>query len=185
MKKSQFTQIIPHVHLAAQSAHFNDGLAQEVVRFAGQLLPQPGLEIIVLVPDADFDAIWRVVAFTVAAENNVSLNSNQCRGEKKQKNSTCFWHFPHFRPSEQKGYSFPHFRPSEQKGYPFPHFRPSEQKGYPFPHFRPSEQKGYPFSYFRPSEQKGYPFSYFRPSEQKGYPFFHFRPSEQQDIAYK
>lgn len=58
-----FLQIVPNVHLAGESANLDDGLAQEVIRFSGELLSQLGLEVVVFVPNANLDAIRRVVTF--------------------------------------------------------------------------------------------------------------------------
>ena len=58
-------QVVPHVHLARERAHLDDGLAEEIVRLAGQLLPQLGFQVVVLVPDAHLDAVGRVVALEV------------------------------------------------------------------------------------------------------------------------
>ena len=55
-------EVVPHVHLARERAHLDDGLAEEVVALPRQLLPQLRLEVVVLVPDADLDPVRRVVA---------------------------------------------------------------------------------------------------------------------------
>lgn len=57
-------QIVPHVHLAAERAHLDDGLAQKVVGLARQLLHEFRSYVVVFVPHAHFDAIARVVALT-------------------------------------------------------------------------------------------------------------------------
>ena len=46
-------------------AHLDDRLPQEVVGLPGQLLPEPRLEVVVLVPDSHFDPVRGVV--TLAA----------------------------------------------------------------------------------------------------------------------
>lgn len=51
--------------------HLNDGLAQKIIRFTGKLLPELGLEVIVLVPNPDLDAIRAVV--TLAEILNTGL----------------------------------------------------------------------------------------------------------------
>ena len=63
-------EVVPHVHLPGQRAHLNDRLPEEVVTLPGQLLPQPRLEVVVLVPDPDLDAVARVV--TLAARVIIS-----------------------------------------------------------------------------------------------------------------
>jgi hypothetical protein len=40
----------------------NDCLSKEVIRLPCELLPEPGLEVIVLVPDPDLDPVAGVVA---------------------------------------------------------------------------------------------------------------------------
>ena len=69
-----FLQVVPHVHFAGQSAHLDDGLAEEVVRLPGQLLAQLGLEVIVLVPHAHLDAVGRVVALAATTYTTFSNN---------------------------------------------------------------------------------------------------------------
>ena len=71
-------QVVPDVHLAGQSPHLNDRLAQEVIRFSRQLLAQFGLEVVVLVPDTHFDPIRRVVAFTRTRKRDKKINSEVC-----------------------------------------------------------------------------------------------------------
>ena len=56
-------QVIPDVHLAREGPHLDDRLPEEVVAFPGQLLPQPRLEVVVLVPYPDLDPVAGVVAF--------------------------------------------------------------------------------------------------------------------------
>jgi hypothetical protein len=63
-----FLQVVPHVHLAGQRAHLDDGLAEEVVRLPGQLLAQFGLEVVVLIPHAHLDAVGRVVTLAATAQ---------------------------------------------------------------------------------------------------------------------
>ena len=53
--------MIPDVHLTRQGSDLNDGLPQEVVTLPGQLLPEPRLEVVVLVPDPDLDPVAGVV----------------------------------------------------------------------------------------------------------------------------
>ena len=54
--------MVPHVHLAGQRPHLDDRLAEEVVALPGELLPQSGLQVVVLVPDPDLDPVAGVVA---------------------------------------------------------------------------------------------------------------------------
>lgn len=54
-------QVIPDVHLAGQGPHLDDRLAEEVIALPGQLLPQPRLEVVVLVPHPDLDPVAGVV----------------------------------------------------------------------------------------------------------------------------
>ena len=65
-------EVVPHVHLARERAHLDDGLAEEVVALPRQLLPQPRLQVVILVPDPDLDAVTRVVAL---AETVVNVNT--------------------------------------------------------------------------------------------------------------
>ena len=55
-------EVVPHVHLARERAHLDDGLAEEVVALPRQLLPQLRLEVVVLVPHAHLDPVRGVVA---------------------------------------------------------------------------------------------------------------------------
>ena len=55
--------MIPDVHLTRQGSDLDDGLTQEVVTLPGQLLPQPRLQVVVLVPDPHLDPVTRVVTF--------------------------------------------------------------------------------------------------------------------------
>lgn len=50
-------EIVPHIHLARQRSHLDDCLTQEVVGLSRELLTKLRLEIVVLVPNAHFDAI--------------------------------------------------------------------------------------------------------------------------------
>ena len=65
-------EVVPHVHLARERPHLDDGLAEEVVALPRQLLPQPRLQVVILVPDPDLDAVTRVVAL---AETVVNVNT--------------------------------------------------------------------------------------------------------------
>lgn len=58
-------EVVPHVHLARERSHLDDGLAEKVVALSSKLLPQLRLEVVVLVPDANLDAVRRVVALAV------------------------------------------------------------------------------------------------------------------------
>lgn len=62
------TQIVPDVHFAAERAHLDDGLAQEVVRLALEMLLHPRLDVVVLVPHAHLDAVGGVVALAAWAQ---------------------------------------------------------------------------------------------------------------------
>ena len=63
--------MIPDVHLAGQSPHLDDRLAEEVITLPSQLLPQPRLEVVVLVPHPDLDPVARVV--TLAVKRIISI----------------------------------------------------------------------------------------------------------------
>lgn len=56
------TEVVPDVHLPAQGPDLNDGLAQEIVGFPLEALLDTGLDVIVLIPHADFDAVRGVMA---------------------------------------------------------------------------------------------------------------------------
>ena len=60
-----FFQIIPHIHLTRQSTHFNYSLSKEIVRFSCQFLSQFRLQIIIFIPNSDFNTIRGVVTFTI------------------------------------------------------------------------------------------------------------------------
>ncbi len=59
------TQVVPDVHFTAQSSNLNDSLTEEIIRLSFELLLYSGLNIIILVPNAHFDPIGRVVTLTV------------------------------------------------------------------------------------------------------------------------
>ena len=48
---ARLTEVVPDVHLSAQRSHFDDLLAQKVVRLARELGAQSSLEVVVLVPE--------------------------------------------------------------------------------------------------------------------------------------
>lgn len=58
------TQVVPDVHLPAQRPHLDDGLAQEVVGLPLEALLDAGLDVVILIPDTDFDAVGGVMALT-------------------------------------------------------------------------------------------------------------------------
>lgn len=72
MAGAGLTQIVPHVHLSAQRADLDDGLAQEVVGLPLELLLHAGLDVVVLVPHSHLDAVRGVVAFAGGAEPHKS-----------------------------------------------------------------------------------------------------------------
>lgn len=53
----QLTQIIPDVHLSAQSADLDDGLTEEVVGLAFELLLHTRLNVIIFIPHSHLDAV--------------------------------------------------------------------------------------------------------------------------------
>lgn len=57
MMRSGLTQVVPHVHLPTESAHLNDGLPQEVIGLSLELLFDPGLDVVILIPNPHFDAV--------------------------------------------------------------------------------------------------------------------------------
>ena len=63
--------MIPDIHFTRQGSDLDDGLAQEVVTLPGQLLPQPRLEVVVLVPHPDLDPVAGVV--TLAVKRIISI----------------------------------------------------------------------------------------------------------------
>ena len=65
-------EVVPHVHLPGQGPHLDDRLPEKVVALPRQLLPQPRLQVVILVPDPDLDAVTRVVAL---AETVVNVNT--------------------------------------------------------------------------------------------------------------
>lgn len=64
----QLTQIVPDVHLSAQSADLDDSLTKEVIWLPLELLLHTRLYIVVLIPNSHLDAVWRVVTFTEQTE---------------------------------------------------------------------------------------------------------------------
>lgn len=69
------TQIVPHVHLSAQRADLDDGLAQEVVGLALELLFHARLDVVVLVPHSHLDAVRGVVALAAETETRQSATA--------------------------------------------------------------------------------------------------------------
>ena len=63
------TQVVPDVHLSAQSSDLDDALAQEVVRLSLQALLYSWLDVIVFVPNSQLDTVWWVVALAVETED--------------------------------------------------------------------------------------------------------------------
>lgn len=53
----KLTQVVPNVHLSAQSAHFNNGLTQEVITLTLEPLFYTRLDVVVLVPHTNLDAV--------------------------------------------------------------------------------------------------------------------------------
>lgn len=49
------------------SAHLNYGLAEEIIALPGQLLPQFGLDVVVLVPHSHLDSVAGVVTLAAGA----------------------------------------------------------------------------------------------------------------------
>ena len=55
----------------------DDCLAEEVVALPRELLAQLRLEVVVLVPDADFDAVRRVVALAATRRGTTALRDSE------------------------------------------------------------------------------------------------------------
>lgn len=64
----QLTQIVPDIHLSAQSADLDDGLTKEIIGLPLELLLHAGLDVIILIPNTHLDAVWGVVTFTKETE---------------------------------------------------------------------------------------------------------------------
>lgn len=71
------TQIVPHVHLSAQRADLDDGLAQKVVRLPLELLLHARLDVVVLVPHSHLDAVRGVVALAGGTEAHKSATATK------------------------------------------------------------------------------------------------------------
>ena len=69
-------EVVPHVHLAGQGPHLDDRLPEKVVALPRQLLPQPRLQVVILVPDPDLDAVTRVVALAETVVNVSKLSNS-------------------------------------------------------------------------------------------------------------
>lgn len=80
MRLREPTQVVPDIHLSAQRSDLYDGLTQEVVRLPFEVLLHPGLDVVVLVPHSDLDAIGGVVTFAV----------KQSQQQHQHNNSICF-----------------------------------------------------------------------------------------------
>lgn len=57
LNETRLTQVVPHVHLSAQSSDFDDALAQEIIRFPFETLFHPRLDIVILIPHTHFDSV--------------------------------------------------------------------------------------------------------------------------------
>lgn len=62
---ASLTQVVPHIHLAAEGPHLDDCLPQKVVRLPLEPLLHAGFDVIVLIPDTYLDAVRGVVTFAV------------------------------------------------------------------------------------------------------------------------
>lgn len=51
------TQVVPDVHFSTQRSNFDDTLTQEIIRLPLQTLLHSGLDVIVFVPNPNFDAV--------------------------------------------------------------------------------------------------------------------------------
>lgn len=65
---NQLTQIVPDVHLSAESADLDDSLTEEVIWLPLELLLHTRFDVVVLVPYSHLDAVWGVVTFTKQTE---------------------------------------------------------------------------------------------------------------------
>lgn len=63
--RRQHTQIVPNIHLSAERANLDDGLAQEVVGLALEVLLHPWLDVVIFIPNAHLYSVGSVVAFAV------------------------------------------------------------------------------------------------------------------------
>lgn len=75
----KLTQVVPNVHLPTQSADFDDGLTQEVIALTFEPLFHSRLDVVILVPNTNFDAIRRVVAFA-GWDRDRNCQQLWCRG---------------------------------------------------------------------------------------------------------
>lgn len=64
----QLTQIVPDIHLSAQSADLDDSLTKEIIGLPLELLLHAGLDVVILIPNTHLDAVWGVVTFTKETE---------------------------------------------------------------------------------------------------------------------
>lgn len=62
------TEIIPDVHLSAQSADLDNSLTEEVVWLTLEFLFHTRLNVIILIPHSHLDAVWGVVTLTAQTE---------------------------------------------------------------------------------------------------------------------
>lgn len=66
----RLTQIVPDIHLSAQSADLDDRLTKEVIGLPLELLLHAGLDVVILIPNAHLDAVRGVVTFAKETEPN-------------------------------------------------------------------------------------------------------------------
>lgn len=90
------TEIVPDVHLSAERADLDDGLAQEIVRFTFEMLLHPRLDVIVLVPHAHLDAVGGVVTFAASAQeikvgSDWQLKNQRLTDHQVQKEGNPIW----------------------------------------------------------------------------------------------
>lgn len=105
--ESNHTQVIPHIHLAAQHADLDDGLAQEVIRLALEMLLDPRLDVVVLIPHTHLDAVSGVVALAAMMRKRLwrdkkqqkctLSDSSSCWGYSAEQSGTCNAQFKHKR----------------------------------------------------------------------------------------
>lgn len=77
------TKIVPDVHLSAERADLDDGLAQEIIRLAFEMLLHPRLDVVVLVPHAHLDAVGGVVAFAALCTREAKKVGSEPRGDRE------------------------------------------------------------------------------------------------------
>lgn len=77
--KGLHTQVVPDVHLSAQSSDLNDALTQKVIGLPLQTLLHTRLDVIVFIPNPQLDTVRWIVALAAETGEGVVFNKYESR----------------------------------------------------------------------------------------------------------